>query len=53
MTLDNGLNLGELITNKEYSDQNDQLFNLYKYKGKKYLYLYPCTVFVVLNCCLR
>ncbi|MNW58557.1 hypothetical protein D3C74_364310 [compost metagenome] len=44
MTLDDGLNLGELITNKEYSDQNDQLFNLYKYKGKKTL------IFVSMHC---
>ncbi|MDQ0089833.1 CheY-like chemotaxis protein [Paenibacillus anaericanus] len=44
MTMDNGLNLGELITNKEYSDQNDQLINLYKHKGKKVL------IFVSMHC---
>lgn len=44
MTLANGLNLGEFIMNKEYNDQNDQLFNIYNLKGKKAL------IFVSMHC---
>ncbi|MNP11834.1 hypothetical protein D3C76_1040420 [compost metagenome] len=44
MTIDHDLNLGELLTTKEYSDQNGQLVQLNTLKGTKIL------LFVSMHC---